>query len=534
MKRIKPILLNFTVFFVSLTLTFGAAEFIFRKLIFGKSEAFKNLRDPGYYSDYLNEDNYWKLYYLFGGESKPPENPHPLLGWVGDFNRNTLIHNNAWNIGSKRPVLLYGDSYAQCMPEVLCFQDLLNNTPGFNESHYLINYGVGGYGVDQIQLLFDSTIHFYRDPFVVFSLMVYDLDRTPMSFRTGQKPYYSIVGNSLKLNGVPVDPDPDNFLKNNPPDINSYLYRRFLYSNLNVLSDSLNKKLKRWDEATQNKIALNTAILEGVLKKLKENNIDFVFLVFHYLKPGDDEFKVENDDNWRDVFLKEFLAKNEIPFIWSKDLIKKDSAYNGSNYEKYMLLDNGHPTTYFNQIIAREINHRLIENEDIKHNRIDAVVSRIQRSESWLASIKLKAEKANMPLAEALRGDAQFLIDQMVSSHKVFPGIGYFERKIETDSIWRHAVSEKAKQNRKSLNEQITEDARFVYKIEIEKLRNGLKGAADYDIQMNAILDSIRGINLSELNSRYQSKDSSVSNESLVYKAAIDIYNQRFINRKWY
>lgn len=534
MKTLRSVLLNTSLFLGSLLVTLGVAEFVFRKLIFGSSEAFKNLRDPGYYSDYLNEDNYWKLYFLFGGESKPPENPHPLLGWVGNFDRNTLVHNETWKIGNKRPVLLYGDSYAQCMPGVKCFEDVLNNQPGFKESNYFINYGVGGYGVDQIQLLFDSTIHFYRDPFVVFSLMVYDIDRTPMSFRTGQKPIYTLIGDSLKLGGVPIDPDPEHFIKNNPPDISSYLYRRFLYSNLNVLSDNLNRKLKHWDEATQNKIALNSAVLKRVVKKLRDNNIDFVFLVFHYLKPGDDEFKVENNDNWRDVFLKEFLAENEIPYIWSKDLIKKDTSYTGSNYEKFMILENGHPTSYFNEIIAQEIRRKLLINENIKQNRIDSVVAQIQQSEEWFASIKRKAEKTDSPLAEVLRKDAQFLIDDMIAKHKVFPGTGYYENKITSDTSWYRIVSDKAIKNKKSLHEQLTEDARFIYNLEVEKSRKVLSGAMTYDSQMKHILDSLGKLELSFDRNKYMKNDSLSSPEMIIHKAAFEIYNQRNSTRSWY
>src|SRR5688572_19149967 len=146
MKKFQSLIINILIFSGTLTGMLFLSEYVFRKLLFSKNEAFNYLRDPGFYSDYLNEDDYWKLYYLFGKESRPPENPHPLLGWTGNRNATSFIHNDAWKSGERRPVLLYGDSYAQCMPEADCFEDFLSNDTSFPSKFYFLNYGVGGFG----------------------------------------------------------------------------------------------------------------------------------------------------------------------------------------------------------------------------------------------------------------------------------------------------------------------------------------------------------------------------------------------------
>lgn len=489
--KLKATLINLFVFLVSITVMLFLAEMLFRKLIFSDIDSFKNLRDPGLYSDYLNEDNYWKLYYIFGGEAKPPEFPHPLLGWVGNFNRNSFIHADAWKVGNRRPVLLYGDSYAQCMPEVSCFEDILNSDSSFNSTHFLINYGVGGFGVDQISLLYENSSFYFRDPFVVFSLMVYDLDRTPMSFRTGQKPFYEIINDSLVLKGVPVNPNPNDFIKNNPPDISSYLYRRFLYSDANFLSNDINSNLKHWKEVTNYKIELNSAILLKSIQTLRERNQDFVFVVFHYLKPGDEEFKIENDDNWRDIFLKEFLAKNNVPYIWSKDVIKNDPEYNGTNYEKYMLLDNGHPTTYLNQLISREIKHRLDENEALRNADYKYISSKILRDSVWRNEVKAKASQFSISMDESLNREASYLVEELVAQHKITPGTGYFRNKILTDSSWYSLVKEKANNNKVTIDSQIESDAFFIYNLEINKSRELNNYSNYFDARIKHILDSL-------------------------------------------
>ena len=100
-----------------------ASEVIFRALLFSKVGFMEKFRTPGLYVDYDLESNYWKLYYLFDGKLKPPANPHPLLGWVGDFSRETYLHNRASNMNGRKAVLLYGDSFAGCLTtQEECFQ----------------------------------------------------------------------------------------------------------------------------------------------------------------------------------------------------------------------------------------------------------------------------------------------------------------------------------------------------------------------------------------------------------------------------
>jgi hypothetical protein len=179
----------------------------------------------------VESDDYWKLYFMFGGKYKPPETPHPLLGWVGRFDRETYTHAEYAGIADKRPVLLYGDSFASCAVDQ-CFQGILNSDSGFSQNHFLLNYGVGGYGVDQIFLLYQKSIEQYENPFVILSMLTEDLDGSALAVRTGQKPFYRLINNSLALSGIPIDPSPQSFFSKNPPGITSYLFRMFIHSNL--------------------------------------------------------------------------------------------------------------------------------------------------------------------------------------------------------------------------------------------------------------------------------------------------------------
>ena len=106
-----------------------------------------------------------------------------------------------------------------------CFQDILNADTTFSKRCYMLNYGVGGYGVDQTYLLMSSSVAQYRNPVIVFSLLTEDLDRALLSVREGPKPRYVLDDGKLESRMIPIDRDPaDSFARTNPA-IRSYLWR---------------------------------------------------------------------------------------------------------------------------------------------------------------------------------------------------------------------------------------------------------------------------------------------------------------------
>jgi hypothetical protein len=203
-------------------------------------------------------------------------------------------------------------------------------------------------------MLFERSYSLYQKPFVVFSIFDLDLDRSVLDNRIGQKPYFTIVGDSLVLNGVPIDSDPARFYHDHLPHITSYLWRKLVYAEPSILPSCMMPYLKRNEIDTSYKIKLNEKILRGVFDELKRNNIDFVFVVFHYLDAGIPEYKIDHD-NWRDRFLEKFISDNEILYISSKDVIKQDMAAHNHTIGDYIDKKNHHPTTYLNELMAREI-----------------------------------------------------------------------------------------------------------------------------------------------------------------------------------
>ncbi len=156
----KGLIINIALVLVSTLIMFGVSECAFRKILFSDNPAFEELRDPALYAKYIPHrnqdflsDDYWKLNYLFRRNGFNVTKPDSLLGWTGFFHHNSYQHYDMKAVKDKKVVLIYGDSFTMCVDSTLCFQEILNADEAFSENHYMLNYGVGGYGTDQISIL---------------------------------------------------------------------------------------------------------------------------------------------------------------------------------------------------------------------------------------------------------------------------------------------------------------------------------------------------------------------------------------------
>ncbi len=346
---------------LSLGASFALAEVLFRWAIFSNVAAFKNLRDPNLYANYFSEE-LQKLRVLLDPESGIAQNPHPELGWIGDASADDVKHNKSAEINGRRPVLLYGDSFAQCpSSRVECFEDILNKDPEFARDHYLLNYGCGNYGVDQIYLSMKYSLDHYDNPFVVFSLMTLDLDRALSRIRPIPKPYFEIVNDKLVLH-PPSTKSKFEYVKENPPSVKSYLFRLLYHKVRNWLLiefpnrfDWLRYDHRDWKEKV---IRINEKILEAAIQELESRHLDYVVLIFHPQWRYESSF---TEQFWRDKFLKDFLDSRGISYIWSKSIILDDAKKTGQlDIAKYIIRGDGHPTELYNQLVAREIKKRVL------------------------------------------------------------------------------------------------------------------------------------------------------------------------------
>ncbi len=420
----KKWLINIALLFFSTLLGLFLAELVLRYMLFSSGKVFASLREASAYAIYVKNENedfftddYWKLVDIFRNRDAI-RSPQPLLGWTGFFNQETLMHVDAGKLNGRKAVLLYGDSFAYCIDSVRCFEDILNNDPAFVADHYLLNYGVGGYGVDQICLLFEETIEKFNDPFVIFSLLTTDMDRSMLSFRDGQKPYFQIIDGELELKGIPITLSSHDYIKQNPPHIRSFLFNRLRNSRLNPIKDPPEKN-KAYIEKIE---TLNELILARVFTRLKDSGLDYVILIFQ------PEHHPESD--WRLSFLRDLCDKYDVPYICDLDIRKTDSTYKSYDPYRYAVKGDGHPTSYMNTLIAKELERYILDfgYRDIIADRnkqwrevgtrkdIEYYKKEIMKSSEWLEHVKSKAEKRGISLDSMIYLDAKYKAEKEMTS----------------------------------------------------------------------------------------------------------------------
>jgi len=218
-----------------------------------------------------------------------------------------------------------------------------------------LNYGVGGYGVEQIFLLYQKTIGQYTNPYVILSVFTEDLDRSVPSVRTGQKPIYRLVNDRLVLSGVPIDSSFDSFLSDHPPEIRSYLFQMYVRNawppwrlknylfRAAALSD-MKEKIE----------AINRRILLEIMRDLRTRQLNYVFLIFH------PKWALTANDGWRDAFLANLFHSNKAPYLTSKPLLQRKAEQSRARYDDYYMAVDGHLNTRGNKVIAEAIRNHIL------------------------------------------------------------------------------------------------------------------------------------------------------------------------------
>lgn len=420
MKR-KRLFQNLSLLLVTSAICLGIGEIVLRWMLYNQSPNFENWRNPAHYAS-PDDPNYWKLLQQWKGQSRPPASPHPFLGWTGKYFGDTYLHHEFGKLGKKRPVLLYGDSFSMCVEQVECFEDILNVDSTFSKDHFLLNYGVGGYGVDQAALLMSQTMPRYEKPFVVFGLLTTDMERSIMPYRDGQKPYLDEEDGELLLKGLPIKAKTQDYLDENPVAIGSYLFKRWASSRFNPshsLKHSIFGETRR--KALQQKV--NRLLLKQVCTELRARDIDFTFLVFHY------EENMWNPEyvDWRDEHLREVMAELKAPCIFSIDVLRKHREQHPElGHYDYVLPTDGHPTTLYNSLIAAEIKRLALTSQPQKGhftqtNTFEAMASKIESdilaSENWRKAVAEKALENGMSFETQLQVDAAYTLQEFLAKH---------------------------------------------------------------------------------------------------------------------
>ena len=415
-KKLKRNLAGFLVLFVTLAIMAVMVEFVFRKMLFGDSPSFQHLRSAYFYSDHIRHkheeffnENYWKLNYRFNPTFNVKK-PDSLLGWSGRFHANSREHFERGKVNHRRPVLLYGDSFAMCIDSTDCFHEILNADEEFKQEHYFLNYGVGGYGIDQIYLLFENTVDQFSTPFVVFSMLTTDMDRSMLSVRDSYKPYFEQTKNGLELKGIPIHKTSAQNHEENPPKIFSYVWNRIKSGKANPFPQSTRKERKYIERIK----SLNREILLKAFDRLKKLGDNYVVLIFH---PD-----YHPDDSWRLKFLEDLCKAHDIPYITDLNIRKKDLLTKAGAKPLYSIPGDGHPTSYTNKLVADEIKKvvlhdnfdkaLILHNQEVFETKVSTFKNAIINDSTWFVGVKKKALERGISVDSMVTLDAIYMAKQ--------------------------------------------------------------------------------------------------------------------------
>ncbi len=265
--------------------------------------------------------------------------PDPILGWTGSaLTSGNYRHVEEDQLRGRRAVLLYGDSFAQCnTPPEQCFQTILERSE-LGRQYAILNYGVGGYGLDQIYLLLKHSIDGFKDqnPIVIVSLLLEsDLDRSLLEFRCWPKPRLDVVDGQLRARG-PVQTSVRKYLDQNPPSIRSYLWRLFL----NRSSPFMARQRAQWRGDAlfaQEKQSLNRKILVEIEHELSSRGLQHFFLIFHAEQGA---LKRGSNFEWQERMIEDVCAEFSIPLFDTRsylafaadDMAKNCARFYGHEY----------------------------------------------------------------------------------------------------------------------------------------------------------------------------------------------------------
>ncbi len=319
------------------------------------------VRDPRLYASPWGDDDHFKLRALWGldaaaeqggdgaAEDAGAHEPDPLLGWIPrrtEGNPLGLMMAPGYPADpGPRPVLFFGDSFvagAQLDFDDKIPQQLGRLLPG----RTVLNYGVGGYGLDQIVLRFQVEHARFRDPTVLLGVLTTDIDRCVLTFRNAAKPWFRLEDGRLVLHGVPVEADPAAFLRAHPPRIRSYLGAALLRGLRYVQARG---RILDADGRRAEKEALARALVAEAVREARAAGLELHFVVF----------SGETGGGWRKAVLLEAAAATGHPAV-DAEAVWRAALPPGEAYSPYWFHPaNKHPNQRAAATLARALAEHL-------------------------------------------------------------------------------------------------------------------------------------------------------------------------------
>jgi hypothetical protein len=349
----RLLLASLTSLAVGILLTEAAVRFLVFSDLPLAARLGAGLRQPRLFAGRDDED-FWKLMDRFGqGPGPIPEHiAHPSLGWVSaQIDPSTLGHAREDQLLGRRPVLLYGSSFAKCMTSADdCFEGLLQRSSRGREMG-LLNYGVRGYGIDQVYLLLRESLPRFETsrPLVVVGVYVdEDLDRARMRLCGWPKPRLRLEAGRLVLDEAPA-PSVAAFVREHPLESRSYAWESLREG---LLAQAWPAAARGRDRIDPAELELGRAALGAIVDELRSRGLDFFFVLFC----SEAQLARQGPPDVREACLLHFLQERGVPFVSTERELRKELARTGRT-ERIFYGRSGltaeHLTPYGNEVAFR-------------------------------------------------------------------------------------------------------------------------------------------------------------------------------------
>lgn len=301
-----------------------AAEGLLRHALFLSGETgTEGLRNPALYADPHHEEQYWTLLAALEGPRRTRD-LDPLTGWLSARVEPGTYRYRPLGGGQprKRPVMLYGASFSACV-DPACFEELLPNSR-LGPEWEVLNYGVGGYGLDQALLLLRGSIDHYaaRRPIgIVVAVADSDPARVALEFRHGRpKPRFELVDGVLRAPG-PVVLDAAGYLEERGVGIRSYLWRGLLHG-IGLLPRGWRDRLAGGPALRREQEAMIEAVVLAIRDEFESRELPYFFLVCY--SPGallsrPKETLIASRGQRQEALFLDVLERHGLPFVDTLD-----------------------------------------------------------------------------------------------------------------------------------------------------------------------------------------------------------------------
>jgi hypothetical protein len=309
---------------------------------------------------------YWTLRYRFSDpkyrDLRPPFDS--TLSWVSPIvEPETYRHRHVEQLAGRRPVLLFGDSFAFCLTgPAHCWQGLMERSELASE-YGLLNYGTGGYGLGQIYLSFLKAIDLYEgmNPIVIFSLFVDDdMDRANLAFREYSLPRIEVLEDgSLTVAALPIE-DNGEAVAQLPVPFWSYAWRYLVFAQLHWrFPGTFDDQEETYEETRE----LARHVFVALKSELEGRGLEHFVVLFH----GKSYLEKDVDD-WREPFVVRELNRIDLPYVSSKLWLREDAAKTGRGRDDYYIPSGsrgqGHYSPLGNEIVFGAIRSGLAKEFD--------------------------------------------------------------------------------------------------------------------------------------------------------------------------